>query len=120
MKPTEGTTVIGKSVTIRGEITGSEELYIDGRIDGKITLSESRLTIGPNAKVRAELHVQDVVVFGSQEGAIFSTGKVELRQSAQVLGDITAARLSIEENASVRGKVMLAAKDSVTGREGQS
>ncbi len=120
MKPAEGTTVIGKSVTIRGEITGSEELYIDGRIDGKITLSENRLTIGPNAQVRAELHVHDLVVFGIQEGSIVSTGKVELRQTAQVLGDITAARLSIEESASVRGKVLLAGKDSLAGREGQS
>lgn len=114
MKPAEGTTVIGKSVTIRGELTGSEELYIDGRIDGKITLTENRLTIGPNAQVRAELHVHDVVVFGYQEGAIFSTGKVELRQSAQVLGDITASRLSIEENAAVRGKVTLSGKEGQT------
>lgn len=114
MKPAEGTTVIGKSVTIRGELTGSEELYLDGRIDGKITLTENRLTIGPNAQVRAELHVHDVVVFGYQEGAIISTGKVELRQSAQVMGDITASRLSIEENASVRGKVTL------SGKEGQA
>ncbi len=107
MKPAEGTTVIGKSVTIRGEITGSEELYIDG----KITLSENRLTLGPNSQVRAELHVHDVVVFGIQEGAIFSTGKVELRQSARVVGDITAARLSIEESATLKGKVLLAGRD---------
>lgn len=114
MKPAEGTTVIGKSVSIRGEITGSEELYIDGRVDGTITLTENRLTIGPNAQVRAELHVHDVLIFGLQEGSIQSTGKVELRQSAHVTGDITAARLSIEESASLRGKVTLA------GREGQS
>ena len=109
MKPAEGTTIVGKSVTIRGEITGSEELYIDGRVDGMITLTENRLTIGPNAQVRAELHVHDVVVFGYQEGSIHSTGKVELRQSAQVMGDITAARLSIEESASIQGKITLQA-----------
>ncbi len=114
MKPAEGSTIVGKSVTIRGEITGSEELYLDGKVDGKITLTENRLTIGPNAQVHAELHVHDLVVFGYQEGPVFSTGKVELRQSSVVMGDITAARLSIEENASVRGKVTLA------GREGQS
>ncbi len=114
MKPAEGSTVVGKSVTIRGEITGSEELYLDGKVEGKITLTENRLTIGPNAEVHAELHVHDLVVFGYQEGAVHSTGKVELRQASQVLGDITAARLSIEESAQVRGKVMLA------GRDGQS
>ena len=114
MKPAEGSTVIGKSVTIRGEITGSEELYLDGKVDGKITLTENRLTIGPNAQVHAELHVHDVVIFGHQEGAVYSTGKVELRQSSQVFGDISAARLSVEENASLKGKV------SLSGREGQN
>ncbi len=112
MKPTEGSTVIGKSVTIRGEITGSEELYLDGKVDGKITLTENRLTIGPNAEVHAELHVHDIVIFGRQEGSIFSSGKVELRQSSQVLGDIEAARLSVEENASVRGKVSLSGREA--------
>lgn len=110
MKPAEGTTVLGKSVTIRGEITGSEELYVDGTINGTITLTESRLTIGPNAQVQAELHVHDLIVFGQQEGQIFATGRVELRQGARVLGDVTAARLSIEESATIRGKVELTGK----------
>lgn len=111
MKPGEGATVIGKSVTIRGEITGSEELFLDGKVDGTITLTDSRLTIGPNANVHAELHVQDLIVFGRHEGTIVANGKVELRQSAQVLGDVTAARLSIEESASIRGKINLSGKD---------
>ncbi len=111
MKPAEGATVIGKSVVVRGEVTGSEELYVDGKIDGIIKLSESRLTIGPDAQVHAELHVHDLVVFGYQEGAISATGRVELRQNARVLGDVSAARLSIEESASFKGKVIL------TGRE---
>ncbi len=110
MKPGEGTTVIGKSVTVRGEITGAEELFIDGKVDGTITLTESRLTIGPNAEVHAELVVQDLIVFGRHEGTIHASGKVELRQSAQVLGDVTAGRLSIEESASIRGKINLSGK----------
>jgi cytoskeletal protein CcmA (bactofilin family) len=107
MKQAEGSTVIGKSVVIRGEISGSEDLFLDGEIEGTITLTESRLTVGPNARVRADINVQDVVVFGRLEGKINATGRLELRQSSTVVGDIVAGRLSIEESASLRGRVEL-------------
>ncbi len=113
MKPSEGSTVIGKSVQLKGEITGTEELYVDGKVDGIIRLSGSRLIIGPNAEVTAELHVQDLVVLGQQHGPVQATGRVEIRQSGQLIGDITAARFSVEESASVRGRVTL------TGQEGR-
>jgi cytoskeletal protein CcmA (bactofilin family) len=107
MKPAEGSTVIGKSVVIRGELSGSEDLYIDGDVEGTITLEESRLTIGPNAKVRADIHVREIVVFGQLTGNVQAAGRVDLRQSAQVKGDILAGRLSIEESAVLTGKVEL-------------
>lgn len=107
MKPAEGSTVIGKSVTIRGEISGSEDLFLDGEIEGTITLTESRLTIGPNGRVHADIHVQDMIVFGAVEGNVKAAGRLELRQSSSVLGDIQAGRLSIEESASLRGRVEL-------------
>jgi cytoskeletal protein CcmA (bactofilin family) len=105
MKQAEDSTVIGKSVTIRGELSASEDLYLDGEIQGTVSLPGNRLTIGPNAKVKADIHVRDVVVFGRLEGNIRASGRVELRQSAVMQGDITASRLSIEENASVKGKI---------------
>jgi cytoskeletal protein CcmA (bactofilin family) len=108
MKPAEGSTVIGKSVTIRGELSGKEDLYMDGTVEGTITLSGSRLTVGPNARVMADMQAQDVVIYGSVEGNIRAAGKIELRESAAVKGDITAERLSIEENASIKGRVELA------------
>jgi cytoskeletal protein CcmA (bactofilin family) len=107
MKPAEGSTVIGKSVIIRGDISGSEDLFMDGEIEGTITLTENRLTIGPNARVRADVNVQDVIVFGKVEGNVKASGRLELRQSASVIGDIQAGRLSIEESASLRGRVEL-------------
>ena len=107
MKPAEGSTVIGKSVVIRGELSGNEDLFLDGEIEGTITLTESRLTVGPNARVRADINVQDVVVFGRLEGKINATGRLELRQSSSVIGDIVAGRLSIEESASLKGRVEL-------------
>lgn len=107
MKPAEGSTNIGKSVTIRGELSGTEDLFLDGIFAGSVNLPESRLTVGPNAQIAADLHVRDLVVFGSIEGNVFATGRIELRQTAVLNGDISAARLSIEESASIRGRVEL-------------
>ncbi len=107
MKPAEGSTVLGRSVTIRGEIVGSEDLFIDGKVDGTITLTESRLTLGANAEVMADLQVHDAVILGRYQGNIVASGRVELRQNGLLLGDVTAARLSIEESATMRGKVLL-------------
>jgi cytoskeletal protein CcmA (bactofilin family) len=111
MPPTEATgtlTTIGKAVQIRGEVKGSEDLLVDGTVEGTITLTESRLTIGPHAKVKANVSARDVVVVGSLDGDVQASGRVELRAGANLTGDIRAARLSIEENAMFSGKVDLA------------
>jgi len=112
MKPAEGSTVIGRSVTIRGELTGNEDLFMDGDIEGTITLPGSRLTIGPNARVLADVHGLDIIVFGAVSGNIHAAGRLELRQSASVIGDIFAGRLSIEESAAVKGRVELKSVDA--------
>lgn len=105
MKPAEGTTVIGRSVTIHGELSGKEDLYMDGVVEGTISLPESRLTVGPNARVLADVDARDVVIFGLVEGNIRATGRIELRESGVMKGDLIAGRLSIEENATIKGKV---------------
>ena len=107
MKPAEGSTVIGKSVTIRGEISGGEDLYVDGEIRGTVTLPESRFTVGPNSHVFADLEVRDVVILGSVEGNIRASGTVDIRQTATIHGDIYTSRLSIEEKAEIQGRVDL-------------
>ncbi len=109
MKPAEGSTVIGKSVVVRGELSGNEDLYMDGDLEGTITLTESRLTIGPNARVLADITVRDLVVFGNLMGNVHATGRIDLRQSAVVNGDLFASRLSIEESAVIKGRVELTA-----------
>jgi len=118
MKPAEGSTVIGRSVTIQGDVTGKEDLYMDGVVEGTITLPENRLTVGPNARVLADVEAREVVVFGLVEGNLRASGRIELRESAVVKGDIYAARLSIEENANMRGRVDLSetVAPAVTGR----
>ena len=99
--------VIGKSVQIRGEVKGSEDLMVDGQVEGTITLTESRLTIGPHANVTANVSARDVILLGRLNGNIRASGRVELRKGCDLVGDISANRLSIEENALFRGKVDL-------------
>jgi cytoskeletal protein CcmA (bactofilin family) len=98
---------IGKSVIICGEVKGSEDLIVDGRIEGTVTLTESRLTIGPNASVQADLAARDVLILGQVQGNVVATGRVELRAGCTVHGDIRALRLAVEDNAVFRGRVDL-------------
>lgn len=107
MKPAEGSTVIGKSVVVRGDISAQEDLYLDCDIEGTITLPENRLTVGPEARIVANVTVRDLVVFGKLTGNVHATGRVDLRQSASLTGDIVAGRLSIEESAMLKGRVEL-------------
>lgn len=98
---------IGKTVVICGEVKGSEDLIIDGRVEGTVTLSESRLTIGPNANVAADLSAKDVLILGQLKGNVLASGRVELRAGCNVEGDIRALRLAVEDNAIFRGRVDL-------------
>ena len=98
---------IGKSIVICGEVKGSEDLILDGRVEGTVSLSEGRLTIGPNAEIAADLTAKDVLILGHVQGNIIAGGRVELRAGCNVQGDIRALRLAIEDNAVFRGKVDL-------------
>jgi len=105
MNTVENATMIGKSVKIHGELSGSEDLVMDGELHGTIRLPGNRLTIGQAARVRGDIAAKDVVVFGRVEGDIRATGRAELRASALMQGNIYAGSLSIEENAAFRGQV---------------
>ncbi len=105
MTPAEGSTIIGRSMKIQGEFTGSDDLFIDGEIDGTIRLTAARLTVRTEGRVRASVLAQDVVVFGHIDGEVRVTGRLELRAGAVVTGNVFAARLSIEEGAVLRGAV---------------
>lgn len=108
--PVESTPArIGKSVIICGEVKGSEDLIVDGRVEGTVNLSESRLTIGPTANVAADLSAKDVLILGHVQGNVVASGRVELRSGCSMEGDIRAMRLAVEDNAVFRGKVDLTA-----------
>jgi cytoskeletal protein CcmA (bactofilin family) len=99
---------IGKEVVLHGEITGAEDLVLDGKFKGTIRLDDSRLTIGPNARVHADIYSRDVVVEGEVLGNIQALGRVELRHSANVTGDLQAVHLMVEEGALIVGRIELA------------
>ncbi len=112
---------IGKSLQVRGEVRGSEDLVVDGFVEGTITLSGSRLTVGANAKVHANVAARDVIILGQLNGNIAATGRVELRSGASLVGDIQASRLSIEENSGFSGKVdLIQSSTAAAGASGQN
>jgi cytoskeletal protein CcmA (bactofilin family) len=98
---------IGKTIVIRGEVQGQEDLIVDGRVEGTVSLAENRLTIGPDANVAADLTAKDVLVLGRVQGNVTAGGRVELRAGCNLEGDIRALRLAVEDNAVFRGKVDL-------------
>lgn len=96
---------IGKSVFIKGELSGSEDLYVDGEVEGTIELRGHSLTVGPNGRVRAHVHARNVVVQGKVNGNIQASERVDLRASANVTGDITTARIAVEDGAFFKGGI---------------
>ncbi|MFY9976948.1 MAG: polymer-forming cytoskeletal protein [Candidatus Sulfotelmatobacter sp.] len=107
-----GLAQIGKSVVIKGELSGSEDLFLDGLVEGTIALKGNSLTVGPNGQVKASIDAKGVVVQGKLEGNIQASDRVELRKSANVTGDIATQRISIEEGAFLKGKVDIHRTDS--------
>jgi cytoskeletal protein CcmA (bactofilin family) len=107
MATENGLARIGKTVVIRGELKGSEDLVVDGQLEGTITLADGRLTIGATANVAADLTAKEVLILGRLQGNIVASGRVELRAGSVVEGDVRALRLAVEENAVFRGKVDL-------------
>jgi len=96
---------IGKSVSIRGDISGCEDFYVDGNVEGSIQLNGHSLTVGPNGKVHANIVARNVTVGGSVKGNIHVSERTEMRKTAVVTGDVQTRRIAIEEGAYFKGKL---------------
>lgn len=96
---------LGKSVIIKGEVSGSEDLYLDGQIEGAIDLKGNQLILGPNGRAKANITAGSAVIHGKLEGNINATDRVDLKQSAIVTGDIVTQRISIDDGAFFKGGV---------------
>ncbi len=101
---------IGKSVVVKGDLTGSEDLYVEGQIEGTISLKGNSLTVGPHGQVKASVEAKGVIVQGKLEGNVQASERVELRKTAVVTGDISTQRISIEEGAYLKGKIDIQGK----------
>ena len=103
---------IGKSVVIKGELNGSEDLTVEGHVEGRIELKDHVLTIGPNGKIKAEIFAKAVIVLGEVIGNIMASEKVDIRDNGSVDGDIIAPRVAIAEGAHFRGSVDMQRKEA--------
>src|ERR1700693_2937830 len=112
---------IGKSLVIKGEVTGSESLYIDGRAEGSINLSGNRVTVGRNGVVSANINAREIVVLGKVRGNLTASDRVDIRSDGSLTGDVVAARISIEDGAFFKGGIDIRkAGQKANGEEGKT
>ena len=96
---------IGPSIQIKGELQGNEDLTIDGRVEGKIELRDHNLTIGPNGKIKADLHANTIVIAGDVQGNAYAKERVEIAPTGRLNGDIASPRITIADGAHFKGSV---------------
>ena len=96
---------IGKSVLIRGELSGSEDLFIDGQVEGTIELREHNLSVGPNGQVHANVNAKEVVILGTVKGDVLAADRLEIKKSGSLRGDLVAGRVVIEDGAYFKGSI---------------
>ena len=96
---------IGKSLFVKGEVSGSESLYVDGKVEGTINLPGNRVTVGRNGQVAANITAREVVVLGKVRGNIQASDRVDIRSEGSLTGDVAAARISIEDGAFFKGGI---------------
>ncbi|HEY7826061.1 MAG TPA: polymer-forming cytoskeletal protein [Candidatus Acidoferrales bacterium] len=100
-----GTARLGASLHVKGEITGNEDLLIDGSVEGLVHLEERKLTIGSSAKLTADIIAREVVVYGNVKGNLRARDRIEIKKDGSVVGDLTTARIMIEDGAYFKGSI---------------
>jgi len=100
-----GTARLGSSLHVKGEITGNEDLHIDGTVEGLVHLEDRKLTIGASAKVTADIIAREVAVFGNVKGNLRARDRIEIKKDGSVVGDLTTARIMIEDGAYFKGSI---------------
>ena len=111
--PAGSTARLGASLHIKGEISGNEDLQVDGTVEGLIQLDDRKLTVGASAKVTADLVAREVVVYGSVKGNLRARDRIEIKKDGSVIGDLTTARIMIEDGAYFKGSIEIDRKGEV-------
>jgi cytoskeletal protein CcmA (bactofilin family) len=96
---------LGSSLHVKGDIVGTEDLVIDGSVEGMIQLDERKLTVGMTAKLTADINARDVVVYGYVKGNVHATGRIEIKKDGSVIGNLTTAQIMIEDGADFKGSI---------------
>src|SRR6267142_5227768 len=96
---------LGSSLHVKGDITGTEDLLIDGSVEGLIHLDERKLTVGTTAKLTADINARDVVVYGSVKGNVRATGRIEIKKDGSIIGNLITAQIMIEDGADFKGSI---------------
>jgi cytoskeletal protein CcmA (bactofilin family) len=110
---------IGRTLVIKGEITGAEALYVDGHIEGKITLPDNRITIGRNGIVQANITAREVVVMGKVSGNIECSDRVDIRSEGSVTGEVSTVRISVEDGAVLKGGIQVKSEGKQQNQDSQ-
>lgn len=100
-----GSARLGASLQIKGHITGTEDLQIDGRVDGPISLRGHELIVGSTAQLNSEIHSGEAIVYGKVVGNLHASDRVDIKKNGSVIGDISTARISIEDGAHFKGRI---------------
>jgi cytoskeletal protein CcmA (bactofilin family) len=96
---------LGSSLLVKGDITGTEDLLIDGSVEGLIHLDQRKLTVGATARLTADINARDVVVYGSVKGNVRATGRIEIKKDGSIIGNLTTAQIMIEDGADFKGSI---------------
>ena len=111
---------IGRSLVIKGEVSGTESLYIDGRVEGTVNFAGHRVTIGDNGSAAANISAREVVILGKVQGNIQSSDRLDIRSQGSLTGDVVTQRISVEDGAFLQGSVQVRAAEQKTERSQQA
>ena len=110
---------IGRSLVIKGDISGAESLFVDGRIEGTVNIPEHRVTVGRNGVVTADVNAREVVIMGKVQGNIICSDRLDIRSEGAVTGDVVVQRISVEDGAILKGSVQVQAAPEQKNKDKQ-
>ena len=108
---------IGRTVVIKGEVSGNESLYIDGRVEGSVTFKDHRVTVGRNGVVQANISAREVVIMGKVQGNVTCSDRLDIRSEGSLTGDVVTQRISVEDGAIMKGSIEVKAADQKNSKQ---
>lgn len=114
--PAKERALIGPSIEIKGSLSGGEDLFVEGRVEGKIELTQYSVTIGASGRIKADIQGRSIIVMGEVEGNLYGSEQIILRQSSKVTGNLVAPRVSLEDGANFKGSIDMTSKPAAEAK----